>query len=392
MSTLLIQIDETLMFLGIPEEESPRIRHLHNSNNIAKNLADQLMYSIIRLCSTLPGIVLQNTCVVLVVDLFLSKKERESICEVLFLNLKVKAILWMYSTLTMTLSAESKDALIIDIGWYETKIIPIADLKILSNLIRISDKSTMSVMKHMHNCLAAVRAAPNPTNASQRELVPFSFQGLLSSLLNSTVYPYADQDVPCAMNAEEIVRIFHNSPRSLMTFAPKPSHHAYQEELLFFDNCKNDQIKLPLWIPAACLESLFHGTDSMHLDLVEQALPNLLQQVIQSLPLDLKRPLASKVLLAGPLASIPGMLERWRHEMIARGITIQCLQSHIQTPFPAWYGATISCKSQMGDINENNSSASVECANQKFPPSPMLFSNSQYSHGLPLPEWWFPQT
>ncbi|EPX71363.1 actin-like protein Arp10 [Schizosaccharomyces octosporus yFS286] len=374
MSTLLIQIDEKSIFLGIPEEERPRIRHMYNSNEVAENLAEQLMYSIIRLCSTLPNIVLQDTCVVLVVDLFL-----------------MKAILWMYSALTATLSAGSKDALVIDIGWYETKIIPIADLKVLSNLIHISNKSTISVIKYMHECLVAVCAASDPTNASRADLVPLSFQGLLSSLLNSSVYPYADLDIPFTMNAEETVRMFHNSPRNLMTLASKASHHTSQETHLLFDNCQNDRVKLQPWIPAACLDSLFHGTDSTHLDLVEQALPNLLQKVIQLLPMDLRRPLSKKILLIGPLASIPGMLERWNHEMIARGMPVHCLQSHYQNPFHAWYGATISCKSQMGDLNMHSSSTSAEYAKQKLPPSPMLYFNSQYSRGIPLPEWWFPQ-
>ncbi|EPY53503.1 actin-like protein Arp10 [Schizosaccharomyces cryophilus OY26] len=389
MSTLLIQIDEKLMFLGIPEEKSPRIRHLYNNNNFTNDLADQLLYSIIRLCSTLPGIVLHNTCVVLVVDLFLSKKERVSLCEVLFSNLKVKSILWMYSALTATLSTGSKDALVIDIGWYETKIIPIADLKILSNLIRISDKCIMSVIEHMHNCLALC-ASSNSTHASQRDLVPLPFQTFLSSLLTSTVYSFPSEDVPHTMTAQEIVHTIHNSPMSSMPFTSKPTHQCPPETVPFFDNNSNNYIKLPSWISNVCLESLFQGTDRLHLDLVEQALPNLLEQVICSLPLDLRRPLSKKILITGPLASLPGMSERWQSEMVTRGMAIQCLHSHIQTPFLAWYGATISWKSQMGNPKGNSSSAFSKPAFNNLPPSPMLFSYSQYSRGLPLPEWWFP--
>lgn len=88
----------------------------------------------------------KNTKLLIVENCLLDLKTKKRLCDIIFKRVKVHSLIFIPDLIMSCIGAGTNNALIIDVGWCNSIIVPIMDWRILDNYMGITKRSTNSFL------------------------------------------------------------------------------------------------------------------------------------------------------------------------------------------------------------------------------------------------------
>ncbi|OQS01169.1 hypothetical protein ACHHYP_01773 [Achlya hypogyna] len=211
-------------------------------------------------------------------DLLLPRNLREALVEVVFSVFKAKHLLLAPATTTALYATCQVTALIVDVGWMETRILPVFE--------------RMPILSAQYAC--AVLKGHVPTRDT-------SVEDLLERAC--FVLPATTPNMP-VLDAE----FFAYTAKALTL----PGHARHE-----------------------CLEPLFTGTDEL------VSVPDAVLDCLAKCPMDVRRALAENILCIGGTAMLPGFRARLQHEVRSQFPMASVLATAFPPNLMTWVGASV---------------------------------------------------
>lgn len=374
ISTVVVQIDEFGIYIGNASDKEPTWKVdlvPYKQSWVPISIVTTIIQ---RYCLNTFNCLAEIVRVVLVLDIFVTRKQKKELCDGLFNTLNVPITLWMCAPLTAILSTSTRDAIIVDIGMKETKFIVILDLCILMHYTKTSKRSLSTVLERMADCFKL-----NNKKNSQKLLEDEEFavtEALMKSLLKSRVPSKPTEELYQLTDQEAYFRYSDILPLAETTCQTNKTERGSS-----FNDA--EKIRVPSWIANAGIEALFEGSDAGGSDIADQALPNVLLSLYRILPIDIRRIMSKLIVFNGILPSLPGWYQRFQNEMTSRGLAIKAVPGQTTADMMAWNGASTTCESQL-DYDPDD----PKHLRHSIVESPLLYGQDQYFNGENAPEWW----
>ncbi|KAM0754774.1 actin-like ATPase domain-containing protein [Meredithblackwellia eburnea MCA 4105] len=292
--------------------------------------------------------------VIVVENPLLSTKVKEMITRVLFGNLQVLSISFANSHVLSLMATGTVTGLVIDCGNLETTALSVFAARPLFPLLLSTPVAGNRVTSRLRSLLLQFGVYVPPPPSSSTLLAPtrgkIPREVLTEDLLEEIKTRYCFVGDPLPPANDEILRrasIASNTGARRASVGPEPNaedaeaNEAEDDELLRrlerrysrnsatttisfkvpsfppssapVSGTRKGWIQVPGWVRERAAEVLFEeGTDDA------RNVPDLILESLLKLPIDLRKPLASSILVIGGTAMLPGFFRRLRHDLLAR--------------------------------------------------------------------------
>ncbi|KDO32332.1 hypothetical protein SPRG_02811 [Saprolegnia parasitica CBS 223.65] len=219
-------------------------------------------------------------------DLLLPRNLREAIHDVLLLVFKAKHLLFVPATTTALYATSHVTALIVDVGWLETRVLPVFErMPILS---------------------------------------AYKTTGLASQYACAGLKGYIPtRDTPVEDILERACFVLPASSEALVV-----------EDAEFFAYTPK-AVTLPAAARHECLEPLFTGTDEL------VSIPDAILDCLAKCPVDTRKALSENILCIGGTCMLPGFRARLQHELQAEHMSARVVATAFPPNLMTWVGASV---------------------------------------------------
>lgn len=212
---------------------------------------------------------------------------QQALCHVLLENIRVPSVSFINTHVLCTLAAGRTAALVVDVGYLETCVMPVFDGRPLTHLITTTPRAGRFLSEKLTLLL---RAYAKLSAAGETLLTPSHVE----KIKTQTLFVGEPCDAPTFSTV---------TPWDTHAFAKAYSTHSTASAWTFTTH--DGAVHVPGWIRERACEVLWeHGDED------EMSIAECIVHVIRRLPMDLRRPLVSSIILAGGTSMLPHFRER----------------------------------------------------------------------------------
>ncbi|KAG4305660.1 hypothetical protein PORY_001216 [Pneumocystis oryctolagi] len=253
----------------------------------------------------------------LVEYILLPIKFKTIIAKTLFTYFQVPSITFLSSHVLTLVSLGLSNGVVIDIGYKETSILPVYDLRPMTSFITVTSLASDFCFSRLKYLLTRY-SKPSFTSLTFYDIQDF-FQRAVFCLPSS----------PFALSKSSIV------PLDDLECVYKPIVEC-SDIVWEPPSQKGLKVTIPGWVRVCVTEALFEASDK-YADNDEVSIPQAIKQCLLRLPIDIRSLVSASLVISGGISMIPGLQNRINSE-------IKTLGKVIRNEFginSAWVGASL---------------------------------------------------
>jgi actin-related protein 10 len=225
---------------------------------------------------------------------------KEAICRVLFTYFQVPSVTFLSSGVLALTSAGLRTGLVVDIGWHETRVLPVQvalvwadevfELRPLNPFVQVSPIACQRLHNRLRYLLQEY-SSPKLISPSVDLIDDFLVRGLYTPPDPPTYPP----TISTGLIPNDQLSQVYSSPETITYFVPSLKTH----------------VTLPNWIRSRTTELFFEGDRADIIpDTDEIGLIGTITSCLGRLPSDVRGPLLQNIIFVGGGAAIPGVRTR----------------------------------------------------------------------------------
>ncbi len=305
-ASLVLDIGAKMIRFGLAGESSPRFKLDHPDvlwdiavldwGSQAGGVEDRLEQILRRTLDRRSLLDPKSREVIILEHLLMPTKLKHLIARIVFTHFQSPIATFINSSVAAMVGVRMRSGLIVDIGWFETSVVPVYDLTPLAPFA-VSTRVAMSALFARLEQLLLLHAQPKLRGLKSSDVEDFLYRGIVCS---SELKQIPRQDAVWLV--DDLERVYASRSSGTVEWTVPSSKNS---------------VKVPTWI-RTCVPELLFEANSRYADLDIRSLPLVIEACRKALPIDVRSQLGT-ILVTGGGAEIPGIHDRLR---TATGLTI----------------------------------------------------------------------